>query len=112
LPAKSELGDVSEAESTDDISEQIDVGVIEISIHHCALSPIDQFRLAHFAMEIVRDLLGGDLAADSHWVAATLQLFVSQIDGKFLVRCDEAAGSVVNFLREPDGPFFESTSLM
>jgi len=34
-----------------------------------------------------------------------LQLFVAQIDGKFLVHGYEAADRVVNFLRESNGPF-------
>ena len=66
LPAKPEFGDVGEAESTDDITEKIDVGLVKISIHHCVVGPIYQFRLAQFAVQVFSNLIGNDLAGDFH----------------------------------------------
>src|SRR5947199_6447808 len=34
LPAKSELGDVSETESANNISEEISLGFVEVGLHH------------------------------------------------------------------------------
>src|SRR5947199_9709135 len=71
LPAKSELGDVSEAESANNISEEISLGLIEVGVHHRALGPIHQLCLAEFAMKVVGDLFGDDLASDLHRVDFT-----------------------------------------
>src|SRR2546430_7635796 len=49
LPSKPEFGDVRETKSANNISQKINLGLVEISIHHCALGPIYQLRLAEFA---------------------------------------------------------------
>jgi hypothetical protein len=100
LPAQSKLGDISEAEPADDFGEKIDVGMIEVAVHHRALGPIDQPRLIEFAVEVFGDSIGYDLAGDLHWVAATLHIFVARIDGEFLVHGHKFAGDVVYLLRE------------
>ena len=67
MPAKSELGDVSETKSANNISEEISLGFVEVGVHHRALGPIDELRLAQFAVEVVRDFVGDSLAGDFHW---------------------------------------------
>ena len=39
---------------------------VEVCVHYRPLSPINQFRLADFTVEIVGNLIGNDLAADFH----------------------------------------------
>jgi hypothetical protein len=58
LPAESELSDISKAESADDISEKIGIGFVEVGVHHRALGPIYQFRLAEFAVKVFSNLIG------------------------------------------------------
>jgi hypothetical protein len=66
LPAESKLSDVSKAEPTDDVGEKIDIGLIKVGIHHCALGPIDQFSLAQFVVQVVSNFIGDDSASDFH----------------------------------------------
>src|SRR5690242_10184836 len=57
LPTQSELGDIGEAESANNVSEKIDIRFIEVRAHHRALSPIDQFRLAQLTVQVVGNLI-------------------------------------------------------
>src|SRR5436305_5585048 len=71
LPAKSEPGDVSEAESANNISEEISLGFVEVGLHHGSFGPIHQLCLAQFAMQVVGDLVSNCLARDFHRVSFT-----------------------------------------
>jgi hypothetical protein len=82
LPAKPELGDIGEAESADDIGEKIDIGFVKVGFHDRALCPINQLRLAEFAMQIFSNLISNDLAGDFHWVAATYGCLCPKSTGK------------------------------
>ena len=66
LPTESELGDVSKAEPADNVSEKIGIGFVEVGVHHRALGPIDELRLADFAVQVVGNLVGNYLASDLH----------------------------------------------
>jgi len=68
LPAQPELGDVGEAESADNIAEKIGVGFVEVRFHHRALGPINQFRLADFAVQVISNFASDSLAGDFHRV--------------------------------------------
>src|SRR6266478_1582336 len=57
LPAKSELGDVCETKSANNISEEISLGFVEVGVHHRALGPIHQLCLAEFALKVVADFM-------------------------------------------------------
>jgi hypothetical protein len=46
--------------------QNLDVGLVEFRVHHGALRPIDQFCLAYFAVQILGDFVGSDLAGNLH----------------------------------------------
>ena len=66
LPAQPELGNVRKTKSANNISEEVSLGFVEVGVHHRALGPIDEPRLAQFAVEVVRDFVGDSLAGDFH----------------------------------------------
>ena len=66
LPAQSELSHICQAEPANNVCQNFSVGFVEIRVHHGALGPIYQFLLANFAMQVVSNLIGNDLAGDFH----------------------------------------------
>src|SRR5207249_4085795 len=66
LPTQAVLGHVCQAKPTHNITQEPNVGILKLSVHHGTFGPVHQLSLGEAALQMGRKLFGDSLACDFH----------------------------------------------